>query len=132
MSDNVIVAAADMLLPLTMLGLGLTIWLKRPCYGEVLSYRTKTSLKSKETWERAQEVFGRLCTITFAVLSFLSLIAGIFPIAVNIDDNVCGIICLIVTSVQGLAVLAVIAVTEGVVRREFDKDGTRKVGGGNG
>lgn len=126
MGDNVIIAVVDMLLPLTMLGLGLMIWLTKPGYGDALGYRTTWSLKSKETWERAQGLFGRLCTITYAVISFISLVAGLVPIIWKLDIS--GIITCVLYLVQFVSVFVVIGVTDGLVAREFDKDGNRKVG----
>lgn len=121
MVDNVIIAVVNMLLPLTMLGLGLMIWLTKPGYGDALGYRTTWSLKSKETWERAQGLFGRLCTITYAVISFISLIAGLVPIIWRLDISV--IIACVLNLVQFFSVFVVIGVTDGIVKREFDKDG---------
>lgn len=126
MGDNVIIAVVDMLLPLTMLGLGLMIWLTKPGYGDVFGYRTTWSLKSKETWERAQGIFGRFCTITYAVISFISLIVGLVPIIWRLDIS--GIITCVLYLVQFVSVFVVIGVTDGIVAREFDKDGNRKVG----
>lgn len=125
MGDNVIIAVVDMLLPLTMLGLGLMIWLTKPGYGDMFGYRTTWSLKSKETWERAQGLFGKICTITYAVISFISLIAGIVPIIWKSDIS--GIIVCALYLVQFFSVFVVIGVTDGIVAREFNKDGTRKV-----
>lgn len=132
MGDNVIIAVVNMLLPLTMLGLGLMIWLTKPGYGDMFGYQTTWSLKSKETWERAQGIFGRLCTVTYAVISFISLIAGLVPIIWKIDKDVSGIIVCVLYLVQFFSVFAVIGVTDGIVKREFNKDGTRKVGEPNG
>lgn len=126
MSDSVIVAFVNMLLPLTMLGLGLLIWLTKPGYGDAFGYRTTWSLKSKETWERAQNVFGRLCTITYAVLSFISLIAGLVPIICRSDKLILTIITGVLGLVQFVSVFAAIGVTDGILKREFDKDGNRR------
>ena len=125
MGDNVIIAVVDMLLPLTMLGLGLMIWLTKPGYGDILGYRTTWSLKSKETWERAQFLFGKICTIVYAVISVISLICGIVPIIWKSDI---GIITCVLYLVQFVSVFVIIRVTDGIVAREFNKDGTRKVG----
>lgn len=128
MGDNVIIAVVDMLTPLTMLGLGLMVWLTKPGYGDIFGYRTTWSLKSKETWERAQGLFGRICTITYVVMSFISLIAGLVPIIRKLDKDVSGIITCVLFLVQFFSVFAVIGVTDGIVAREFNKDGTRKGG----
>lgn len=128
MGDNVIIAVCNMLLPLTMLGLGLMIRLTKPGYGDAFGYRTTWSLKSKETWERAQGLFGGLCTKVYAVISFVSLICGIIPIVGGFDKDVSGIIACILNLVQFISVFVIIGVTDGIVKREFDKDGNRKGG----
>lgn len=128
MGDNVIIAVVNMLLPLTMLGLGLMIWLTKPGYGDMFGYRTTWSLKSKETWERAQGLFGKICTITYAVISFISLICGVIPIVGGFDKYAVGIMAGVLSLVQFVSVFVVIGVTDGIVKREFNKDGTRKVG----
>ncbi|MDE7361017.1 MAG: hypothetical protein K2N38_03685, partial [Oscillospiraceae bacterium] len=71
---------------------------------------------------------GRLCTITYAVISFISLIAGLVPIIWKLDKIVAGIIVCVLYLVQFFSVFVVIGVTDGIVAREFNKDGTRKVG----
>ena len=128
MGDNVVIAVCNMLLPLTMLGLGLMIRLTKPGYGDMLGYRTTWSLKSKETWERAQKLFGSICTVTYAVISFISLVLGIVPIVGGFDKYTTGVIGCALTLVQFVSVFVVIGVTDGIVAREFNKDGTRKVG----
>lgn len=126
MGDNVILAVCNMLLPLTMLGLGLMIWLTKPGYGDIFGYRTTVSLKNPQTWSRAQGLFGKICTITYAALSFLTLIAGIVPIILKFDKYTSGLISAIVNCVSFVAVFVVIGVTDGIVKKEF------KRGDGNG
>lgn len=128
MGEKVICAVVNMFLPLTMLGLGLMVWLTKPGYGDVFGYRTTWSLKSRETWERAQGLFGRLCTVTYGVLSFLTLISGVIPIIAGADKYVMGIVVSMANFVDFVALFVVIGVTDGIVKREFDKDGNRKVG----
>lgn len=129
MGDKVILAVADMLLPLTMLGLGLVIWLTRPPYNDLFGYRTTLSQKNALMWERAQYLFGKLCTVTFAVLSFLTLIAGIVPIIGKFDKYATSFVAMLVTFVDTIALMAVIFVVEGKLKREFDKDGNPRGGG---
>lgn len=131
MGENIIIAACNMLLPLTMLGLGLLIWLTKPGYGDAFGYRTAWSLKSKETWAFAQEVFGGLCTKVYAVISFVSLLCGIIPIIGGFDD-VSGIIACILGLVQFVSVFVIIGITDGMIKRRFDEDGNRKDGEPNG
>ncbi|MCM1166984.1 MAG: SdpI family protein [Lachnospiraceae bacterium] len=132
MGESVIIAVCDMFLPLTLLGLGLMVWLTKPDYGNVFGYRTTWSLKSGETWERAQGVFGKMCTMTYAALSFLTLVSGLLPIIIGgFDEYVTEILVTAVNLTNVLALFAVIGATEGIVKREFDKDGNPKAGGAN-
>ncbi len=128
MGENVICAVVNMLLPLTLLGLGLLIWLTKPGYGDAFGYRTTQSLRNKETWARAQELFGRSCTITFAVLSFITLISGVIPIICGADKYVMGIVVGAAVFVDFIAFLILVGVVDGIVKREFDADGNRKGG----
>ncbi len=123
MGEAVIIVVCNMLLPLTMLGLGLMIWLTKPGYGDAFGYRTTWSLKSKETWERAQRLFGRICTAAYAALSFLTLISGLIPVIVRADKYVLGIVTGAASFVDFIALFVVIGVTDGIVKREFNKDG---------
>lgn len=126
MGEKIIIAVCDMLLPLTMLGLGLMIWLTKPGYGDAFGYRTTRSLKSKETWVRAQELFGNLCTKSYAVLSFLTLLSGVAIIIADADDLALTIAVNAVNLVNFIALFVIIGITDGTVKREFDKDGNRK------
>ncbi len=123
MGEAVIIVVCSMLLPLTILGLGLMIWLTKPGYGDAFGYRTTWSLKNKETWERAQGLFGRICTAVYAVLSFLTLISGLIPVIVRADKYVLGIVTGVVNFVDFIALFVVIGVTDSIVKREFNKDG---------
>lgn len=116
MGEMVIIAVCNMLLPLTMLGLGLMIWKTRPPFGDMFGYRTKQSQKSPEAWELAQAVFGKLCTLTYAALCALTLIASVVPIIFGLDD-VLIIVTGIVNLVDFTAFFVVIAVTEKIVKK---------------
>lgn len=126
MGEDIITAVCDMLLPLTMLGLGLIVWLTKPGYGDAFGYRTTWSLKSKETWTRAQGLFGSICTKSYAVLSFLTLLSGVLIIITDTDDIAPVIVVNAVNLVNFIALFVIIGVTDGIIKREFDKDGNRK------
>lgn len=126
MGENIIIAVCDMLLPLTMLGLGLMIRLTKPGYGDAFGYRTTWSLKSKETWVRAQRLFGSICTKAYAVLSFLTLLSGVMIIFADTDDLALTIAVNAVNLVNFIALFVIIGITDGIVKREFNKDGNRK------
>ncbi len=118
MGENVIIAVCNMLLPLTMLGLGLVIWKTRPPFGDMFGYRTAQSLKSPEAWAAAQMLFGRYCTITYAVLSGLTLAAGAASILFKVEDT--GIIIMAVNLVDFAAFFVVVGVTDRIVKKHFN------------
>lgn len=112
MEENVILCVCNMLAPITMLILGLVIWKTMPGYGDMFGYRTTYSLKNPELWNIAQYCFGKSCTITFAVMSFLSLFAGLVPIFFEVDKEIPGFISAFVTLIQVVALFVIIFITE--------------------
>ena len=121
MGEKVIIAVVNMLTPLTLLGLGLLIWKTRPPFGDIFGYRTKQSQKSPEAWELAQAVFGRYCTLTYAVLSALTLISGLLPIFVKLDEFWLSIFVLAVNFANVIALAVVIGITESIVKKQTEE-----------
>ena len=119
MGDKIIIAVCNMLLPLTILGLGLMVWKTHPPFGDLFGYRTTQSQKSPEAWELAQALFGRNCTLTYAVLCALTLIASIVPIIFNLDDLVVMWILTVANLVDFIALFVVIGVTDSTVKKHF-------------
>ncbi len=121
MGEKVIIAVCNMLTPLTMLGLGLMIWKTRPPYGDIFGYRTTQSQKSPEAWELAQALFGKYCTLTYAVLSGLTLIAGVVPIIFRLepDDLAWTWIVTIVNLVNVIALFIVIGTVDHTVKKTY-------------
>ncbi len=117
MGDLVIMLAAGLLLPITMLIMGLLIWKTRPPFNDITGYRTTYSRKNERLWNMGQELFGKYCTITYAVILGLSLISGLIPIVFSIDRYTAGIINAGMYLVQFVSVFAVIGVTEGKLKR---------------
>ena len=121
MGEKVIIAVVNMLTPLTLLGLGLLIWKTRPPFGDIFGYRTKQSQKSPEAWELAQAVFGRYCTLTYAVLSALTLISGLLPIFIKLDEFWLSIFVLAVNFANVIALAVVIGITESIVKKQTEE-----------
>lgn len=119
MGEKVIIAVCDMLLPLTMLGLGMMIWKTRPPYRDIFGYRTTQSEKSPEAWELAQALFGKHCTLTYAVLCGLTLIAGVIPMFFRIDELAESWIVTIVNLVNVIALFAVIIIVDHTVKKTY-------------
>ena len=126
MGETIIIAVVNMLTPLTLLGLGLVIWKTRPPFGDMFGYKSKQSLKSPEAWEIAQAVFGRSCTLTYTVLSPLTLIASLLPLFVKFDELGVSILVMAVNFVDVIAFATVIGVTESTVKKYTEgSDGPR-------
>lgn len=106
-----------MFLPLTILGLGLMIWKTHPPFGDPLGYRTAQSQKSPEAWELSQALFGRYCTLTYAVLSGITLIASVIPLLFQFDDIVASWIVCVANIVDFLALFVVIGVVDHTVKK---------------
>lgn len=117
MGEKVIIAVCNMLTPLTMLGLGLLIWKTRPPFGDIFGYRTTQSQKSPEAWALAQALFGRYCTLSFAVLSALTLIASLVTIIFTLGELAGMWIFTVVNMVNFIAVFVVIGVTDHTVKK---------------
>lgn len=117
MGEKVIIAVCNMLLPLTMLGLGLMIWKTRPPYGDIFGYRTTQSQKNPEAWALAQALFGKYCTRTYLILSGLTLIASIVPIIFKLDELAGMWMFTVVNIVNFISVFVVIGVTDHTVKK---------------
>lgn len=128
MTDNVICAIANMLLPLTLLGMGAIIWKTKPGYKDMFAYHTTTAEKNEAMWNRAQELFGRICTITYAVLSAVTLICGLIPVICRLDKSIGTIICSFLCVANVVPMFVFIGIVEVTLKKEFDKDGNRKRG----
>lgn len=110
-----------MFLPLTILGLGLMVWKTHPPFGDIFGYRTTQSQKSPEAWDMAQALFGKSCTLTYAVLSFFTLIAGLVPIFFKVDEMTTTWIVTVANTVDFAALFVVIFITERKVKTYFNE-----------
>ena len=108
--------AMALLIPLTMLGLGLR-WRRGriPPYGGSVGYRTRRSLASPEAWAFAHVYFGRLWTVLGAAVLPLS-VAAMLPCRGGDSDRI-GWWGLGVCLVQGVVMLAPMIATESALRR---------------
>lgn len=117
MGDLVIMFVVGLLLPITMLGVGLLIWKTKPPFNDITGYRTTYSQKNERLWNMGQELFGRYCTITYAVILGLSIISGLLPIVFKINRYAAVLINMGMYLVQFISVFAVIGVTDGKLKK---------------
>lgn len=117
MSEKVILTVCNMFLPLTILGLGLMVWKTHPPFGDMFGYRTTQSQKSPEAWNMAQALFGKSCTLTYAVLSFITLIASLVPIFFKVDETAADWIFTAVNIVNFVTLFVLIFITDSKVKK---------------
>lgn len=122
MGDLVIQLVCGLLVPITILIAGLVIWKTHPPFNDMFGYRTTWSQKNERLWNMGQELFGRYCTITYAVILSLSVIMGVAPMIFHIDKYI-SVMNMAMYLVQFAALPAVMAVTDGRLKREFNKGG---------
>ncbi len=123
MGELVIRLVCGLLLPITFFVLGLVIWKTHPPMGDMFGYRTTWSQKNERLWNMGQELFGRYCTITYAVILGISVIMGVIPMIIHIDKLMISVMNSALYLVQFAAFFAVIGVTDGKLRREFNEGG---------
>ena len=106
----------DLLLPFTMIGFGRYFTKKAPKeINSVFGYRTSMSMKNKDTWEFAHKYCGKVWYVCGMVM---------LPIGKNEDcvGSIGGIIC----GVQLIPLIGSILPTEIALKKNFDKNGTRR------
>lgn len=122
MGDLVILLVSSLFLPITMLILGLVIWKTRPPFNDIMGYRTTWSQKNERLWKMGQELFGRYCTITYAVIFGISVIMSVIPMLLHIDKLMISVMNSAMYLVQFTALFAVIGVTDGKLKRAFKEE----------
>ncbi len=90
----------------------------------VFGYRTKMSMKNKDSWEFAHKYSGKLWVTIGQTILPLSLIPMLFIIGKGKDPV--GIMGGIVCCIQTVFLVISIIPTEKALKRNFDEDGNRK------
>ena len=115
----------DLLIPLTMVGLGKRFMKKSPQnINPLFGYRTTMSMKNNDTWEFAHRYCGKLwfrCGLILLPLSIAPLIF-VFNKGTDIIGTVGGIVC----AVQLVPLIGSIFPTEAALKKTFDKNGNRR------
>ena len=115
----------NLLFPLTMIVLGSRFVKKAPAtisawYG----YRTRMSMKNRDTWEFAHRYFGRLYRVTGWVL--LPLAIGAMLFLLKRDVGSVSLWAVAILWVQLLANIGLIIPTEIALKKQFDQDGIHR------
>ena len=115
----------DLLLPFTMIGFGRYFMKKAPKeINSVFGYRTSMSMKNKDTWEFAHKYCGKVWYVCGMVMLPITVIFMLLVIGKSEDcvGSMGGIIC----GVQLIPLIGSILPTEIALKKNFDKNGTRR------
>lgn len=115
----------DLLIPLVMIGFGKEFMRNppkeiNPGYG----YRTTMSMKNKMTWDFAQRYAGKVWYKISRIMLPLSILPMLLVIGKEIGTV--GTVGLWVSMAQAAVMLGTIPVVEHALKKNFDKNGTRK------
>lgn len=114
-----------MLIPLCMIIGGASYAKKAPKFSRVSGYRTAMSMKNADTWDFAHRYIGRI----WKKWGWWMLI-GTIPLMLyclgGTEDEV-GLCGGIVSTIQVIAMSIPIIMTEKALKRNFYKDGTRRI-----
>ena len=118
----------DLLLPFTMIGFGRYFMKKAPKeINSVFGYRTSMSMKNKDTWEFAHKYCGKVWYVCGMVMLPITVIFMLLVIGKNEDcvGSMGGIICG-VQLIPLIGLIGSILPTEIALKKNFDKNGTRR------
>ena len=115
----------DLIIPIIMLVVGRMMWKHCPKQiNRVIGYRTARSMKNMDTWKFAHEYCGQL----WWRIGFIMLVPSVvihIPFYCS-DDNIIGIVTLILVAIQVIVLIASIFPTEAALKKRFNDDGTRR------
>lgn len=112
----------DLLLPVTMIGLGIYFSKHAPKeINPLFGYRTEMSMKNEQTWQFANHYFGKT-SYRFGWIQLLITILFMLP-AIGKDTTFISIAGLILIGVQLIPLFASIAITEHALHKNFDSNG---------
>lgn len=115
----------DLLIPLTMLGFGLYFAKGGPRdINAVFGYRTRRSMRNRDTWEFAHRHCGKVWRVCGLILLPASVIPMLFVLGRG--ESTVGTVGGIVCGVQLAVLIGSIFPTELALRREFDEKGDRR------
>ena len=115
----------DLLIPLMMVGLGKLFMTKIPKNINMLyGYRTAMSMKSRDTWEFAHKMIGKLWFRCGLVLLPLTVIPFLF--VMNNDVPTIGKVGTSVIAIQLIPLVGTIFPVEAALKKNFDKNGMRR------
>ena len=114
-----------LIIPVTMIVFGQLFVRKAPKdINGFFGYRTKRSMKNKDTWEFAHKYIGRLWTVGGFIFLPISVIPMLAVFGKN--DDVVGTIGGVITGLQMIPLIGAIFPTESALKKNFDEFGRRQ------
>lgn len=126
MNYDILYMIAEIPIPVIILLVSALIWKDPPRMNENFGYRTKRSLKNEETWNTAQTLYGKYCTIIFSIVLSATVAADIALLFVRLNEDARMAAFLITVTVQVAALITVIVMVERKLNILFDNDGKPK------
>lgn len=115
----------NLMLPLTMIGFGRYFYKQAP--GEINSvfgYRTKWSMKNRDTWRFAHKHIGKTWKALGLVLLVASSLAMVFLLGQETEQV--GRIGSLITGIQVVLMIGSIFPTESALKHTFDEKGQKR------
>lgn len=114
-----------LLLPVNMIGFGSYFLKKAPKeINNIFGYRTKMSMKNKDTWEFAHHYCGQVWRIVGWGMLVVSSISMFFSFREH--NNVIGVYVKIIFALQIILLIITIVLIEKALKDTFDKNGNRR------
>ena len=115
----------DLLIPIIMILCGRMMWKHPPkSINGIVGYRTRRSMINSNTWQYAQEYCGRLWWKIGWVMLLPSVLLHI-PFYGS-SENVVGVMGCILCTMQCIALIVPLYVTESALKKNFTDKGIRK------
>ena len=120
-----IIFLCNILIPFIMLIAGFLMWKRTPTeINPFVGYRTKRSMKNKDTWNFAHVLCGKLWFFVGLVMLPSTVLAHV-PLY-RASEEALDILTIILVSIQTVILISSIAFTEIALSKAFTKEGLRK------
>lgn len=90
----------------------------------LFGYRTDRSMKNRETWEFAHKYFGRIVGLCGAIMLPLAFL--VMLLCIGKSEDAVAVVGIATMSVELIALVICIILTERALKRKFDDNGNRR------
>ncbi|MDE7398722.1 MAG: SdpI family protein [Oscillospiraceae bacterium] len=123
MNINILYLPAELILPIAVIMVGVSVWKNPPKMGEQFGFRTKRSQRSEAAWNYAQIAYGKMSTFVFIPIELLTLAVGVTSIVMNFSDLPAFITFMAVEAAQVAALIIITFAVDLRLKKHFDEDG---------